>query len=173
MLRSESISGQLNGTIPSTTDGQSADKTALVDASGISLSDMGTMNSGGGFDKGGFGKNAKESDIAFQTENRTALQPPSGAMPDNFSGSPPDGFNGEPPTDFNGEFPNDIGGSFPNNSENNSDNISSESNDGRPGNDFGGFGGNMPGGDSNTSNGRPRGNGETPSMGGFPGETSH
>ncbi len=170
MLRSESISGQLNGTIPSTTDGQSADKTALVDASGISLSDMGTMNSGGGFDKGGFGKNAKESDIAFQTENRTALQPPSGAMPDNFSGSPPDGFNGEPPTDFNGEFPNDIGGSFPNNSENNSDNISSESNDGRPGNDFGGFGGNMPGGDSNTSNGRPRGNGETPSMGGFPGE---
>ncbi len=46
-LRSESIRGQLDGTIPSTTDGQSEDTTNLVDASALTLSDMGTMNQGG------------------------------------------------------------------------------------------------------------------------------
>ncbi|MCD7731472.1 MAG: CotH kinase family protein [Oscillospiraceae bacterium] len=51
MLRAESVSGQLNGTIPSTSDGQSADSSSLIDGSGISLSDMGSMNNGGG--KGG------------------------------------------------------------------------------------------------------------------------
>lgn len=48
-LRSESIAGQLNGTIPSTEEGQAADASALVDASSITLSDMGTMDRGGGF----------------------------------------------------------------------------------------------------------------------------
>lgn len=46
-LRSESVRGQLDGTIPSTTDGQSEDDSDLVDASGLTLSDMGTMNNGG------------------------------------------------------------------------------------------------------------------------------
>ncbi len=49
LLRTESISGQLAGTIPSTSEGQQQDKTALVDASGISISDMGTMAGRGGF----------------------------------------------------------------------------------------------------------------------------
>ena len=48
-LRSESIAGQLNGTIPSTEEGQAADASALIDASSITLSDMGTMDRGGGF----------------------------------------------------------------------------------------------------------------------------
>ena len=48
-LRSESIAGQLNGTIPSTEDGQAADPSALVDASSIVLSDMGTMDHDKGF----------------------------------------------------------------------------------------------------------------------------
>lgn len=47
-LRAESVSGQLDGSIPSTEEGQSADASALVDASAITLSDMGTMNHGGG-----------------------------------------------------------------------------------------------------------------------------
>ena len=51
-LRVESVEGQLAGTIPSTSAGQSADNTALVDAAGLTLSDMGTMNQGGG--PGGF-----------------------------------------------------------------------------------------------------------------------
>ena len=50
LLRSESIKGQLEGTIPSTEEGQKANSSSLIDASSINLSDMGTMMGGG---KGG------------------------------------------------------------------------------------------------------------------------
>lgn len=53
-LRTESVQGQLAGTIPSTSKGQSSESTALVNADGLNLSDMGTMNNGGG-GPGGFG----------------------------------------------------------------------------------------------------------------------
>ncbi len=46
-LRAESIQGQLDGTIPSTTDGQSAEPDKLVDASTINLSTLGTQGGGG------------------------------------------------------------------------------------------------------------------------------
>ena len=52
-LRTESVEGQLAGVIPSTSAGQSADSSTLVDAAGLSLSDMGTMNQGGGPGGGG------------------------------------------------------------------------------------------------------------------------
>ena len=52
LLRAESAAGQLAGTIPSTSAGQASDGSALVDASHLDLSDMGTMN-GGGFPGGG------------------------------------------------------------------------------------------------------------------------
>ena len=52
-LRSESVSGQLDGSIPSTSSGQNADSSSLVDASGITISDMGSMNSTMGIGKGG------------------------------------------------------------------------------------------------------------------------
>ena len=42
-LRAESVKGQLEGTIPSTSEEQSADSSACIDASAITLSDMGTM----------------------------------------------------------------------------------------------------------------------------------
>ena len=45
-LRAESVSGQLSGTIPSTSDGQAQDPSAFVDASDIDISDMGSMNMG-------------------------------------------------------------------------------------------------------------------------------
>ena len=48
LLRAESIRGQIDGTIPSTSDGQQEDDSALVDASSISLMDMGSMGHGGG-----------------------------------------------------------------------------------------------------------------------------
>ncbi|MBQ4582633.1 MAG: CotH kinase family protein [Oscillospiraceae bacterium] len=47
-LRSESVSGQLAGTIPTTDAGQSADSTALVDTGDLNLSAMGTMGGGMG-----------------------------------------------------------------------------------------------------------------------------
>ena len=53
-LRADSVKGQLEGTIPSTDDGQKEDDSSLIDASDINLSEMGTMNMGGG-DEGGFG----------------------------------------------------------------------------------------------------------------------
>jgi spore coat protein CotH len=46
-LRAESILGQLNGTIPSTEEGQTEDPDLLVDASGLNFSTMGSMNGGG------------------------------------------------------------------------------------------------------------------------------
>ncbi len=49
--RTESVRGQLEGTIPSTDEAQQADPASLVNASDLTLSDMGSM--GGG--KGGFG----------------------------------------------------------------------------------------------------------------------
>ena len=45
-LRAQSIEGQLNGTIPSTSEEQSGSD-ALIDASSLSVSAMGTMNTGG------------------------------------------------------------------------------------------------------------------------------
>lgn len=47
-LRTESVSGQLAGSIPSTAAGQEADSAALVDASDLNLSDLGAMEQGGG-----------------------------------------------------------------------------------------------------------------------------
>ncbi len=60
-LRADSVAGQLDGTIPSTSDGQSEDSSTLIDASSIDLSVMGVQGGddnmgggGGGMDKGGF-----------------------------------------------------------------------------------------------------------------------
>lgn len=47
LLRAESIEGQLNGTIPSTSAGQSADSSKLVDASSVNLSALGSQGGGG------------------------------------------------------------------------------------------------------------------------------
>ena len=47
-LRSESVSGQLDGTIPSTKDGQTADSSNLVDGFALAISDMGSMGGQGG-----------------------------------------------------------------------------------------------------------------------------
>lgn len=51
LLRTESIASQLDGTIPSTQDGQQSDKSNFVDASAISIDNMGGMDNtlmGGG-----------------------------------------------------------------------------------------------------------------------------
>ncbi len=54
LLRAQSISGQLEGSIPSTSDGQAENTPALVDGSNVDITDMGTMNNGfGGRDQGG------------------------------------------------------------------------------------------------------------------------
>ncbi len=52
-LRAESVRGQLAGTVPSTSQGQAEHSAGLVDASGLTLSAMGSMSGDGG-GPGGF-----------------------------------------------------------------------------------------------------------------------
>ena len=61
-LRAESVSGQLDGTIPSTDDGQQADSSSLIDGSDIELSVMGTMSGGGGAENKALQK-AEQDDV--------------------------------------------------------------------------------------------------------------
>lgn len=94
-LRCESIEGQLDGTIPSTTAGQMADSSALVDASSITLSDMGSMNDTG---NGGGSMPSPGGDFGDFDGDFSAA---GGTAPANA-----------PNTDT-GSFPNAPGGDFP------------------------------------------------------------
>lgn len=55
-LRAQSIEGQLNGTIPATTAGQSGAGDKLIDASSINLSTMGSQGGGGGGSRDGMNR---------------------------------------------------------------------------------------------------------------------
>lgn len=48
LLRAESVSGQLDGTIASDSDGQAQNSSSLIDASALNISDMGSMEHGKG-----------------------------------------------------------------------------------------------------------------------------
>lgn len=105
-LRSESVQGQLDGSIPSTEEGQTADSSALVDASSITLSDMGQMNRGGG--PGSSGPRGSETPAPFQqspegTEEHQAVEvlrqgPPEQPNGGGFPGGdfPPGGSSSTP-----------------------------------------------------------------------------
>ena len=62
-LRAESVLGQLDGTVPSTTEAQRQNSAALIDASDIYISVMGTMggNKGGMGDKREFNAQARQT----------------------------------------------------------------------------------------------------------------
>lgn len=111
-LRSESVKGQLDGTIPSTSEGQSADSSALIDCSSLNISDMGNMGNGGG--KGGFGNMGERPDFAgggFQRPN-------GGNMPENGDFQPPSGGN----MPENGDFQPPIGERMPENGDDTAEN---------------------------------------------------
>ena len=99
MLRGESISGQLDGTIPSTAAEQSGSD-ALVDASGLDISVMGTMNMGGGFGGGMPG-----SDTSQGGGEPSGSGAASGAASDGDTGA-----RGKPDMSFGG-MPGSRGGS--------------------------------------------------------------
>lgn len=90
--RAESIRGQLEGTIPSTTQGQRADSSSLIDAGGITMADMGKMdngnNQGGG--PGGAMPSGGMPDMGSvpNADSGTAFQgmPDMSSMPDFSSG---------------------------------------------------------------------------------------
>lgn len=135
LLRAESVTGQLEGTIGSTTEEQQSNEN-FVDASGISISDMGSMNNSMGGGMGGRGgmmegfsnrdnesfqpeqNNFEDSTDALQNGN---LQQPSGNSmqfldTDNSEETPSENTT-ENNSDFRqGEFPNgDAGNMMPGN----------------------------------------------------------
>ena len=78
LLRAESVRGQLNGTIGSTSDSQ--DSTTFIDAGDLKISDMGSM---GNSDRGG----NKTSDSGTEsTAGNNPGQTPQGHSPQNNSG---------------------------------------------------------------------------------------
>lgn len=71
-LRAKSVQGQLNDTIPSTSEGQSADSSALVDSSALNMNDLGGMNMGGGGMGGGMrGEFTRENNTQTQSAQQT------------------------------------------------------------------------------------------------------
>ena len=153
-LRAESISGQLDGTIPSTSDGQTAASSSLIKAENLNISDMGTMNNGNGGSPDGKGqKNETQAQSAAENANSTSDTAFSQTPPNNsegssdgtdsstnsdssvptggFGGTPPDmsGSDGSnPPSMTNGEMPSKPDGEMPSMPNGDTQDSSSEQN---------------------------------------------
>lgn len=117
MLRAESVSRQLNGTISSTNSQSSL--SSLVDASGINISDMGTMSMGGRGGMPGGERPQKNPDQTKPETTKPAEESPKPSetttvpntevqttqpQPPEMNGDFPE-FNGELPPNFNGQMP--------------------------------------------------------------------
>lgn len=108
LLRAQSVQGQLEGTIPSTDDGQSADSSSLVDASSVDISAMGTMNNGGGGQRSwerGMGQSQEAVEgagMSVATQDSVGQAP---AIPQGQEdmGSPPELPSGEGPQEAPGQ----------------------------------------------------------------------
>ena len=74
LLRAESLECQLDGRVPATATAQSAHPDALIDASSLSLSALGSMGGGGGGAFGGRENGARNSGGEMQNFNREAIQ---------------------------------------------------------------------------------------------------
>jgi spore coat protein CotH len=96
LLRAQSIRGQLEGSIASTSEGQSEEEN-LIDAGGLSVSAMGSMHAGGGMDRkrpsspeqpeGSSSPSAKETGAA---PNASFGEPPEGGKMPAFPGGEPE-----------------------------------------------------------------------------------
>lgn len=102
LKRAESISGQLDGSIGSTSDTQ--ERSTLIDAGSLKISDMGTMGSEGGGDggdggNGNGGGNSAPPDLPSGNSDGTLPDKPNGdtgtppAKPDGDTGGAPNGGN--------------------------------------------------------------------------------
>ncbi len=114
LLRAESIKGQLDGTIPSTSDAQSEDNSTLIDASHISVSDMGSMGRGGmdGAMKPHDSDNSQPDGESNNQSGNDKNQPPQ--MPD-MDNMPqiPNVQNGNAPPEMPSNFSGENQGVFP------------------------------------------------------------
>lgn len=109
LLRAESVNGQLNGTIPSTTDGQRQQQASLIDASSISISDMGTMHGDNmGFGKGASFRGQNEQQTATNESSEVATQEQSGEAQNSQAQSENINRPQMMPNRFQAEVTNDI-----------------------------------------------------------------
>lgn len=109
LLRAESVSGQLEGTIPATSEGQAAGSASLIDASHIVISDMGSMNGGMGGGRGGFdglpgggqfpvlSEDAQSGEEAGSLSEESLTTPETGGAAGERSQAPESGGNQTPP----------------------------------------------------------------------------
>lgn len=95
LLRAKSIKGQLDGTIPSTEEGQTSDSSSLIDANSIAISDMGSQGGGFGGDKRGQGMpNFYQKDSDNNSKDDTAMNNnPQNSDTQNNSKLPPNSTN--------------------------------------------------------------------------------
>lgn len=90
-LRAQSISGQLDGSIPATTDGQTVQPATLIDASSLDVSAMGS-NMGGGMARGISAPTDQSvdptasADVTSQTPTETNWQSAKGQPPNQSDG---------------------------------------------------------------------------------------
>ena len=109
LLRAESVSGQLEGTIPATSEGQAAGSASLIDASHIVISDMGSMNGAMGGGRGGFdglpgdgqfpvlSEDAQSGEEAGSLSEESLTTPETGGAAGERSQAPESGGNQTPP----------------------------------------------------------------------------
>ncbi len=114
LLRADSIKGQLDGTIPSTSDAQNEDNSALIDASHISVSDMGSMGKGN-MGSGMKPNNSDSSQSDSEKNNQSSSSENQIPQIPNMENIPqrPDGQNGSSPPEIPSNFNNDNQGAFP------------------------------------------------------------
>ena len=76
LLRSQSVEGQLNGTIGTTTEEQKETQNELIDSSSLELSNLGSMGNGmGGFGgRDNFGKNTETDKTQNKDEESNELE---------------------------------------------------------------------------------------------------
>lgn len=111
-LRAESVQGQLNGSVPSTQTAQNENPDALIDATSIDLSVMGSMNNGGGednFDRGDFAKGDRFSSTKENKSSLNTIENVNDFVPSDAQMQPPDvKGNGFDTSYFDGEMPEDF-----------------------------------------------------------------
>ncbi|WRS28729.1 CotH kinase family protein [Oscillospiraceae bacterium MB08-C2-2] len=91
LLRAESVQGQLDGSIPSTSEGQAADSRSLIDASAIDIKSMGSNGGGQNARSNDQSANAQEGETTFtpgdlegsEQPNQAAFAP--GGLQDGYS----------------------------------------------------------------------------------------
>ncbi len=102
-LRAESVRGQLDGTVPATSEAQAMDSDARIDASGLSLSDMGSMNGGMGGEQGGFPQKPGDGEqVGFPQQPEDGEQ---GGFPQQPEDGEQGGFPQQPEDGEQGSFP--------------------------------------------------------------------